>query len=42
MTITELEQAQAEIIEEIYSFAERVGLSNDNIPKIRNYHPIHD
>lgn len=34
MTITELEQAQAEIIEEIYSFAERVGLSNDNIEPI--------
>ena len=34
MTITELEQAQAEITEEIYSFAERVGLSNDNIEPI--------
>ena len=34
MTITELEQAQAEIIEEIYSFAERVGLSNDNVEPI--------
>jgi hypothetical protein len=34
MTIAELEQSQTEIIEEIYSFAERVGLSNDNVEPI--------
>lgn len=34
MTITDLEQSQAEIIKEIYSFAEQSGLTNENVEPI--------